>query len=74
MRGEKKLFMDLDEKVNSVAKFGDDRKIIVKKKGMILIRARNREHIIISDVFNVPGLESNILSVGQFKKRDVSFT
>jgi len=33
MRGEKKLFMDLDEKVNSVAKFGDDRKIIVKKKG-----------------------------------------
>ena len=33
------LFMNLDEKVNSVAKFGDDRKIIVKEKGKILIRA-----------------------------------
>jgi len=33
------LFMNLDEKVNSVAKFGDDRKIVVKEKAKILIRA-----------------------------------
>ena len=34
----KKLFMNLDEKVNNVTKFGNDRKISVKGKGKILIR------------------------------------
>jgi len=31
--GRKELFMDLDEKVDSVAKFGDDRKTVVKGRG-----------------------------------------
>ena len=39
----KKEFIDLDEKVNNVTKFGDDQKIVVKGKGNILIHACNRD-------------------------------
>ena len=55
--------------MNIVAKFRDDRKIAMKGKGKVIIRARNGDHIIICDVFYVLGLESNLLSIGQFQEK-----
>jgi len=51
MCGKKELFLELDDNVNNVAKFGDDRNIAVKGKEKSLIHARNGDHIIIFDAF-----------------------
>lgn len=51
---KKEMFVDLDEVATAMAKFGDDRKILVKGKGNIVIRTRNEDHLIISDVYYVP--------------------
>ncbi|GKC95297.1 retrovirus-related pol polyprotein from transposon TNT 1-94, partial [Tanacetum coccineum] len=55
--------------------FGDESKAPVKGKGKILIRAKDGSHQYISDVYNVPNLKSNILSVGQLleKNYDIYF-
>ena len=41
----------------------------MKGKIKILIRACNGDNIIISDIFYTPGLESNLLSIGQFQEK-----
>nr|GEZ55561.1 retrovirus-related Pol polyprotein from transposon TNT 1-94 [Tanacetum cinerariifolium] len=42
----------------------------VKGKGKILIRPKDGSHQYISDVYNVPNLKSNILSVGQLLEKN----
>jgi len=44
---------------------GTDTKISVKGKGRVSIRARNGEQKFVPDVYYVPGLKCNLLSVGQ---------
>ena len=46
-------------------KFGDDSKIDIKGKGSILFATRNGERKILSDVYYIPDLKSNIISLGQ---------
>lgn len=45
------MFIDLDENVFSMDKFGDDRKIVVKGKSQILIKTKSCDHHTISNVF-----------------------
>ena len=74
MTGEEDLFVDMEESKGNVT-FGDESKAPVKGKGKILIRAKDGSHQYISDVYNVPNLKSNILSVGQLleKNYDIHF-
>lgn len=51
MCGKKNMFIDLDENVFSMDKFGDDRKIVVKGKNQILIKTKSCDHHTISNVF-----------------------
>lgn len=74
MTGEEDLFVEMEESKGNVT-FGDESKAPVKGKGKILIRAKDGSHQYISDVYNVPNLKSNILSVGQLleKNYDIHF-
>lgn len=74
MTGEEDLFVKMEESKGNVT-FGDESKAPVKGKGKILIRAKDGSHQYISDVYNVPNLKSNILSVGQLleKNYDIHF-
>ncbi|GKV11977.1 hypothetical protein SLEP1_g23184 [Rubroshorea leprosula] len=45
--------------------FGDDTKDPIKGKGDVLIRSKNGSHLLITQVYYVPTLKSNILSLGQ---------
>lgn len=65
---KKYMFIDLDEIFFSMAKFGDDKNIVVKGKGQIMIKAKNKDHHIISVIFYAPCLTYNLLSVKQFKE------
>ncbi|GKV49004.1 hypothetical protein SLEP1_g55778 [Rubroshorea leprosula] len=65
----RELFVDLDESFRTKVKFSDDRTIPVTGKGRILINLKNGDHKYISDVFYVPGMKSNLLSVGQLLEK-----
>lgn len=69
MYGEKKMFVMLDEYARGDILFGDSSKIQIKGKGSILICLRNGGHKLILDVYYVPKLKSNILSLGQFLEK-----
>nr|GEU99163.1 hypothetical protein [Tanacetum cinerariifolium] len=74
MTGEEDLFVEMEQSKGNVT-FSDESKAPMKGKGKILIRAKDGSHQYISDVYNVPNLKSNSLSVGQLleKNYDIHF-
>eukprot|EP00253_Pinus_taeda_P006584 PITA_06584 len=65
MTGNIAMFANLDEDVKSEVTTGIDSKIVVKGKGSVSIRARNGEQMTVPEVYYVPGLKCNVLSIGQ---------
>ncbi|XP_020259685.1 uncharacterized protein LOC109836229 [Asparagus officinalis] len=65
----KEFFTELNETVQGDVTFGDQSKIPVKGKRKIMIQTKTGENMYISDVYYVPTLQNNILSVGQLLKR-----
>lgn len=69
MCGKRELFVDLDESIRTEVRFADDRTIPVMGKGRILIKLKNGDHNYISDVFYVPNMKSNLISLGQLLEK-----
>ncbi|XP_026378735.1 uncharacterized protein LOC113273192 [Papaver somniferum] len=72
MCGRKELFNSLDESVRSIVKFGNNSTIPVMEKGRIGIVLNNGAKTYIMDVFYVPGLHQNLLSMGQLLEKGYS--
>nr|GEU60354.1 zinc finger, CCHC-type [Tanacetum cinerariifolium] len=70
MTGVREHFKELDEKVSGKVKFGDGSYIEIKGKGSILIEFDDERQRIISHVYYIPDLKSNLLSLGQFTEID----
>nr|GEX41344.1 zinc finger, CCHC-type [Tanacetum cinerariifolium] len=66
MTGVREHFKELDEKVSGKVKFGDGSYIEIKEKGSILIECDDEKQRIISHVYYILSLKSNLLSLGQF--------
>nr|GEZ38289.1 zinc finger, CCHC-type [Tanacetum cinerariifolium] len=66
MTGIREHFKELDEKVRGKVRFGDGSYIEIKGKGSILIECDDEKQRIISHVYYIPDLKSNLLSLGQF--------
>ncbi|GKC23722.1 zinc finger, CCHC-type containing protein, partial [Tanacetum coccineum] len=63
MTGVREHFKDLDEKVSGKVKFGDGSYIEIRGKGLILIEYDDEKQRIISHVYYIPDLKSNLLSL-----------
>nr|GEV88543.1 zinc finger, CCHC-type [Tanacetum cinerariifolium] len=59
-------FKELDEKVSGKVRFRDGSYTEIKGKGSILIECDDEKQRIISHVYYIPSLKSNLLSLGQF--------
>ena len=73
MCGKRSMFVKLNESVSGNVSFGDESKIPVKGKGNILIPLENGGHQLISNVYYVPNMKSNILSLGQLLEKGYDF-
>lgn len=69
MCGRKELFTELDETVHGQITFGDNSHAEIKGKGKVVITQRNGENKYISDVYYVPALKSNLISLGQLLEK-----
>ena len=65
MTGNKSLFSSLDSSVVTNIKLGDDFLVPTKGKGTILVLTKQNEKKFIHEVFYVPHLNVNMISIGQ---------
>ncbi|XP_047337540.1 uncharacterized protein LOC124941279 [Impatiens glandulifera] len=70
MIGDKKVFTTLDETVKGKVWFNDNFVVNICGKGMVKIECVTRNHQILSDVFYIPSLKNNLLSLGQLDEND----
>ena len=65
MTGNLEFFTKIDRRVTGKVRFGDDSRIDIKGKGSIIFLTKNGERKELSDIYFIPNLRSNILSLGQ---------
>ncbi|GJZ20846.1 zinc finger, CCHC-type containing protein [Tanacetum coccineum] len=72
MLNEDKVFPKLHEKLNESVTgqvwFGDGSTVKIKGKCTLLFQCKNGDQLMVSDVYFIPGLTSNIFSLGQLTK------
>jgi len=65
MKGNKKFFSSLDCSATTEIKLGDHTCVPTEGKGPVLVLTKQNKRKFIEDVFYVPNLKVNLLSVGQ---------
>ncbi|KAD5508650.1 hypothetical protein E3N88_16353 [Mikania micrantha] len=65
MTSQRELFSMIDESVTGQVRFGDGSMVKIQGKGSILFDCKNGEQQEIRDVYYIPALQSNIISLGQ---------
>jgi len=69
MTGKKEWFVNMEEMVNGKIKFADDRSLMVEGSGRIVLRDTDSREVVIEEVLYVPGLKTNLLSLGQLLQK-----
>lgn len=65
MTGQKSKLKELYEEITGQVKFGDGSLVEIKRKGSVLMRCKNGGERMLHDVYYIPALCSNIISLGQ---------
>lgn len=65
MSGKLSLFSEINKGVKGKVKFGDDSYVNICGKGSIIFEGQAGEHKLLTDVYYIPSLKANILSLGQ---------
>lgn len=68
MTGQKSKFKELDENTTGQVKFGDGSIVHIKGKGTVAIKCKDGEERILHQVYYIPSLRSNIISLGQLSE------
>lgn len=68
MTGQWSKFKDLDESIKGQVKLGDGSVVHIKGKGSILFQCKNGEQMQLHEVYYIPSLCNNIISLGQLSE------
>jgi hypothetical protein len=58
---------NLDESVREAMRFGDGSKVEICGIGAVTIASKNSDHKVLSEVYYIPSLRCNIVSLGQLE-------
>lgn len=64
MMGAREAFSRLDEGVTGTVRFGDGSRVGICGIGSIVMEGRDRQHKVLTNVYYIPRLKSNIISLG----------
>ena len=65
MTRDRNKFQNLDERYSGSVKFGDGSSVKIQGKGTIVFGCRNGEQWMLEEVYYIPNLCSNLVSLGQ---------
>ncbi|GKE33507.1 uncharacterized mitochondrial protein-like protein [Tanacetum coccineum] len=65
MTGNYSYFSELNEDITGRVRFGDGSCVSIKGKGSILFQGKNKEQKLLKDVYYIPAIRSNVISLGQ---------
>ena len=65
MTGERSYFSEINDNIKGKVKFGDGSFVDISGKGSILFEAKTGEQKLLTDIYFIPELKRNILSLGQ---------
>ena len=68
MTDDKEKFEELNDKITGSVKFGDGSTVQIEGKGSIAFRCKNGEERVLREVYFIPSLRSNIISLGQLSE------
>ena len=68
MSGDLEKFMELNKEITGVVKFGDGSTVKIEGKGSIVFKCKTGEERTLHEVFYIPTLCSNIISLGQMSE------
>lgn len=69
MSGRRSKFKDLNEQVTGQVKFGDGSMMNIKGRGSLLFRCKNGEEKELKNVYFIPSMCNNIISIGQLSEK-----
>jgi len=69
MTGNRTAFSELDTGVVGTVKFGDNSGVDIQGRGTVVFQCKTGEHKALTDVYYIPKLRSNIVSIGQLDER-----
>jgi len=68
MTGCRASLADLDESVRGAVKFGDGSTVEICGIGAVTMAGKNQEHRVLTEVYFIPSLRCNIVSLGQLEE------
>lgn len=68
MTGCRESMASLDKSVRGAVRFGDGSTVEIHGIGAITIAGRNQEHRVLTEVYFIPSLKCNIVSLGQLEE------
>jgi hypothetical protein len=69
MTGNREAFSELDTGVIGTIKFGDNSAVDIGGRGTVLFHCKSGEHRAPTDVYYIPKLRKNIISISQLDER-----
>jgi len=68
MTGNRDALASLDESVHGAVRFGDGSTVQIQGIGVVTIAGKNGEHRVLTEVYFIPTLRCNIVSLGQLEE------
>jgi hypothetical protein len=68
MTGCRESLATLDETVRGAVRFRDGLKVEIHRIGAVTIIEKNQDHRVLIEVYYIPSLKCNIVSLGQLEK------
>ena len=68
MTGDREKFSNLNREIQGFVKFGNESRVRIEGKGSIIFKCKNGEQRKLQEVYYIPDLCSNIISLGQLSE------